>query len=53
MQQDLGGDSIAVECQSKGVQQIQATNFAFAAIVADGSAISRGDRDLGCVSSAL
>ena len=44
---------MAVECQSKGVQQIQATNLAFAAIFADGLAISRDDCDLGCDSSAL
>ena len=44
---------MAVERQSKGVQQIQATNLAFAAIFANGLAISRGDRDWGCDSSVV
>ena len=41
MQND-GGDSSAVQDQLKGVQQIQATQSAFAAILADGSVVTWG-----------
>ncbi len=45
---DRGGDSSAVRRdQLKGVQQIQATNFAFAAILEDGSVVTWGDADYG------
>ena len=37
-----GGDSSAVQDQLKGVQQIQATGSAFAAILADGSVVTWG-----------
>ena len=40
---DFGGDSSAVRDQLKNVQQIQATPFAFAAILADGSVLTWGD----------
>ena len=37
-----GGNSWAVQDQLKGVQQIQATSDAFAAILGDGSVVSWG-----------
>ena len=49
----LGGDSSAVRDQLKNVQQIQATERAFAAILADGSVVSWGDDDYGGDSSAV
>ena len=46
---EYGADSSAVQDQLKGVRQIQATNMAFAAILADGSVM--GDADWGGDSS--
>ena len=43
---NFGGDSSAVQDQLKGVQQIQATNWAFAAILEDGSVVTWGDANL-------
>ena len=43
----LGGDSTAVQGQLRGVDQIQATVGAFAAILADGSVVTWGDADCG------
>ena len=37
---DCGGDSSAVQDQLKNVQQVQASNFAFAAILSDGSVVT-------------
>ena len=48
-----GGDSSAVRDQLKGVQQIQATIWAFAAILADGSVVTWGDALCGGDSSAV
>ena len=48
-----GGDSSAVRDQLKGVQQIQATNHAFAAILADGSVVTWGSIFDGGDSSAV
>ena len=48
---DYGGDSSAVQDQLKGVQQVQATSGAFAAILADGSVVTWGDPDYGRDSS--
>ena len=48
-----GGDSSAVQDQLKGVQQIQASNGAFAAIREDGSVVAWGDADCGGDSSAV
>ena len=42
---DSGGDSSEVQDQLKGVQQVQATTSAFAAILADGSVVTWGDPD--------
>ena len=39
---DLGGDTSSVQDQLKGVQQIQATGEAFAAILEDGSVVTWG-----------
>ena len=39
---DYGGDSSEVQDQLKGVQQVQATGEAFAAILADGSVVTWG-----------
>ena len=39
----LGDDCSAVQDQLINVQQVQATSFAFAAILADGSVVSWGD----------
>ena len=50
---NFGGDTSAVQEQLKGVQQIQATKHAFAAILADGSVITWGDADRGGDSSAV
>ena len=44
---DSGGDSSEVQDQLKGVQQLQATCSAFAAILADGSVVTWGDPDFG------
>ena len=38
-----GGDSSAVQDQLKNVQQIQASDSAFAAILGDGSVVTWGD----------
>ena len=48
-----GGDSSEVKDQLKGVQQIQATDQAFAAILADGSLVTWGIPDSGGDSSQL
>ena len=50
---DFGGDSWSVQSQLKGVQQLQATQGAFAAILADGSAVSWGSEVYGGDSSAV
>jgi hypothetical protein len=47
----FGGDSSKVQHQLKNVQQVQATQGAFAAIVADGSVVTWGDPDAGGDSS--
>ena len=39
---DCGGDSSAVQDQLRGVQQMQAGGYAFAAILADGSVVTLG-----------
>ena len=44
---DAGGDSSRVQDQLRNVQQIRATNSAFAAILADGSLVTWGDPDAG------
>ena len=48
-----GGDSAAVRDQLKGVQQIQSTDGAFAAILEDGSIVTWGHADFGGDSSAV
>ena len=48
-----GGDSLAVRDQLKGVQQIQATSRAFAAILDDGSVVTWGGQHSGSDSSAV
>ena len=48
-----GGDSSAVQGQLKGVQQAQATETAFAAILEDGSVVTWGDPYYGGDSSAV
>ena len=48
-----GGDSLAVQDQLKGVQQIQAAYSAFAAILEDGSVVTWGDAGCGGDSSAV
>ena len=48
-----GGNSSAVQDQLKGVQQIQATVAAFAAILADGSVVTWGLTACGGDSSAV
>ena len=53
MQTCFGGDSSAVQDQLKGVQQIQATHGAFAAILEDGSVVTWGDANFGGDSSAV
>ena len=49
--QNSGGDSSEVQDQLKGVQQVQATGCAFAAIVADGSVVTWGNPAYGGDSS--
>ena len=46
-----GGDSSEVQDQLKGVQQLQATGSAFAAMLADGSVVTWGSPDSGGDSS--
>ena len=46
-----GRDSFEVKDQLKGVQQVQASSGAFAAILADGSVVTWGDPDCGGDSS--
>ena len=48
-----GGDSSAVQDQLRGVQQMQATGSAFAAILEDGSVVAWGDARYGGDSSAV
>ena len=43
---DSGGDTSDIQHELKGVQQVQATNCAFAAILAGGSVLPWGDKDL-------
>eukprot|EP00434_Breviolum_minutum_P021680 symbB.v1.2.019138.t1/scaffold1556.1/size111904/6 len=50
---DYGGDISAVRDQLTGVQQVQATNQAFAAILADVSVVTWGDANFGGDSSAV
>ena len=50
---DYGGDSSAILNEVKGVQQIQATDSAFAAILEDGSVVTWGHKDHGGDSSAV
>ena len=50
---EAGGHSSAVRDQLKGVEQIQATNSAFAAILQDGSVVAWGDQYWGGDSSAV
>ena len=50
---DVGGDSSAVQDRLKNVQQIQATESAFAAMLADGSIVTWGNVDLGGDSTAV
>ncbi len=50
---DCGGDISAVRDQLKGAQQIQATDFAFAAILEDGSVVTWGRADSGGDCSAV
>ena len=45
--QDYGGDNSQVKNQLKSVQQLQATERAFAAILADGSVVTWGNPDFG------
>ena len=44
---DNGGDSTRVRDQLRNVQQIHATRFAFAAIVANGSVVTWGNPNFG------
>ena len=48
-----GGDSSAVQDKLKGVQQVQGTDGAFAALLADGSVVTWGDAGYGGDSSAV
>ena len=48
---DFGGDSSKVQHHLRSVQQVQATDGAFAAILADGSVVTWGNPDLGGDSS--
>ena len=41
--EDAGGDSSAFQDRLKDVQKIQANDFAFAAILGDGSVVTWGD----------
>ena len=50
---DAGGDSSTVRDQLRGVQQIKATDHAFAAVLADGSVVTWGDADAGGDSSTV
>ena len=50
---DFGGDSSAVRDQLRGVQQVQATDSAFAAILEDGSVVTWGKLLNGGDSSAV
>ena len=50
---EYGGDSSAVQDQLMNVQQIQASNAAFAAILGDGSVVTWGKADSGGDSSAV
>ena len=50
---DFGGDSSAVRDQLRGVQQIQATSRAFAAILENGSVVTWGHADFGGDSSGV
>ena len=50
---DFGGDTTAVQEQLKTVQQIQATRFAFAAILVDGTVVTWGVAHAGGDSSAV
>ena len=50
---NFGGDSSEVQDQLKGVQQVQATGSAFAAILADGSVVTWGIPETGGDSSAV
>ena len=50
---EYGGDSRAVPDQLKNVQQIHASNCAFAAILDDGSVVTWGDDEHGGDSSAV
>ena len=52
-EEDHGGDSSAVPDQLKGVQQIQATEQAFAAILEDGDVVTWGNADYAGDSSAV
>ena len=47
----FGGDSSRVQEQLRNVQHIQATHYAFAAILDNGSVVTRGDPDCGGDSS--
>ena len=49
----FGGDSSAVQDQLRGVQQIQATSTAFAAILDNGSVVTWGNARFGGDSSAV
>jgi hypothetical protein len=51
--QTNGGDSSAVQDQLRNVQQVQGTDHAFAAILADGSVVTWGQPDYGGDSSAV
>ena len=48
-----GGDSSALQHHLRRVQQVRATHFAFAAILADGSIVTWGHRDFGGDSSVV
>ena len=48
-----GGDSSAVQDQLRGVQQVHASEGAFAAILADGSVVTWGDAEYGGYSPAV
>ena len=48
-----GGDNSAVQDQLKNVQQIQASNCAFAAVLGDGSVVTWGRAAYGGDSSAV
>ena len=50
---DSGGDSFGVQEQLQGVKQVQATERAFAAILADGSVVTWGNPDYGGDSSGV